>query len=202
MICHECDALQDVAHIPKGNIAFCICCGERLFKNSVSAIETPLALIMACAILFIVANLYPVLQLTLVGIEREATLTGSAFIFFMQGSPELAMVVLLTSFILPGFCIFALLYILLSLYFKQCWPFSRLLLVWVKRLLPWGMMDVFLLGILVALVKLVAFADVVLGLGFAAFVVLIFCYAAAVSSIEMHLLWNALDNHANRKNDE
>ncbi len=202
MICHECDALQDVAHIPKGNTAFCVCCGERLFKNTVSAIETPLALIMACAILFIVANLYPVLQLSLAGMNREATLTSSAVIFFMQGSPELAVVILLTSVLLPGFCIFALLYILLSIYLKQCWFFTRPLLVWVKRLLPWGMMDVFLLGILVALVKLAAFADVVLGLGFAAFVVLIFCYAAAISSIEMHLLWSALDNHANKKNHE
>ncbi len=193
MICHECDALQDVSQIPEENIALCVCCGGRLFKNSKSAIEKPLALIIACVILFIVANSYPIMKLNIMGIERETTLTGSAIIFFEQGRPDLAMVVWFTSVLLPGFSIFALCYILISIYFKKCWRFTRSLLLWVSRLLPWGMMDVFLLAILVALVKLSSLADIVLGLGFIAFVALILCYAAAISSIEMHVLWDSLD---------
>jgi len=194
MACHECDALQNVAHIPAGNVALCICCGVRLFKNPHSAIERPLALMFACAILFAVANIYPVMQLSIAGIEREVTLTQSAFIFYDLGSPELALVVWLSSVVFPAFCVFSLLYILLSIYLKKDWRFSRILLVWASRLLPWGMMDVFLLAILVAVVKLVSLADVVLGVGFSAFVALVLCYAAALSSIEMHSLWRHLDD--------
>jgi paraquat-inducible protein A len=196
MVCHECDALQDVSHIPVDNVGLCACCGERLFKNPRSAIEKPLALIIACAILFIVANIYPIMTLNIMGIERETTLTGSALIFFEQGRPDLAIVVWFTSVLLPGFSIFALCYILTSIYLKKCWPFTRYLLLWVSRLLPWGMMDVFLLAVLVALVKLSSLADIVLGLGFNAFVVLILCYAAASSSIEMHVLWDRLDKNS------
>jgi paraquat-inducible protein A len=193
MVCHECDALQDVSHIPVGSTALCVCCGERLFKNTKSAIERPLALIIACAILFVVANSFPILQLTITGIERQTTLTGAALIFFMQGSMLLALTVWLTSFILPGFVIFALLYTLLSLYFNFNWPYTQVLLALVSQVLPWGMMDVFLLAILVALVKLASMTDVLLGVGFSAFVALIFCYAAVISSIEMHMLWDKLD---------
>ena len=140
-------------------------------------------------------NLYPVLQLTIAGIESETTLIGSALMFFELGNPPLAIVVLLTSVLFPGFCILALCYVLLSIQFNQCWIFTRPLLVWVSRLLPWGMMDVFMLGILVALVKLVSYAQVVLGIGFIAFVALVMCYAMAISSIEIHVLWSRLDQH-------
>lgn len=193
MVCHECDTLQDVSHIPENTIGLCACCGERLFKNPGSAVERPLALIVACLILFIVANIYPIMTLNIMGIERETTLTGSALIFFEQGRPDLAIVVWFTSVLLPGFSIFALCYVLTSIYLKKCWRFTRYLLLWVSRLLPWGMMDVFLLAILVALVKLSSLADIVLGLGFIAFAALILCYAAAISSIEMHVLWSRLD---------
>ncbi len=196
MVCHECDTVQDVSHIAEGNIGLCVCCGERLFKNPRSAIEKPLALIIACLILFIVANIYPIMTLNILGIERETTLTGAALIFFEQGRPDLAIVVWFTSVLLPGFSIFALCYILFSIYLQKCWRFTRYLLLWVSRLLPWGMMDVFLLAILVALVKLSSLADIVLGLGFIAFVALIVCYAAAISSIEMHILWNRLDKNS------
>ncbi len=196
MVCHECDALQDVTDVPVGATASCICCGERLFKNPHSAIERPLALFIASAILFVVANVFPVMQITISGIEREASLIEAAHIFILQGAPELALVVLLSSVIFPGFCVFSLCYILLSIHFKKNWRFTRPLLVWVSRLLPWGMMDVFLLAILVALVKLISLADVVLGLGFSAYVALIICYAAAISSIEMHMLWGKLEQTA------
>ena len=191
-VCHECDALQQVSEIKPGNTVYCICCGSKLFRNPVNGIEKPLALIIAAAILFIVANIYPVMTINIAGIERATTLTGSAMIFIELGSPELAATVWIPSVLIPGFIIFGLLYILLSIRFGLGLPFTRPLLVWASRLLPWSMMDVFLLGVLVALVKLVALASVFLGPGFYAFIALIFAYAAATASLEPHALWEAL----------
>ncbi len=191
--CHECDALQNVAPVPEDNVALCICCGQPLFKYSRTAIEKPLALVFACVILFVLANIYPVMWLSIAGIERKTTLTESALIFYDLGNPSLALIVWFSSVVLPAFCVFSLFYILMSIHFKQNWQFTRPLLVWVSRLLPWGMMDVFLLAILVALVKLTSLADVVLGVGFSAFVALVLCYASAISSLEMHILWIWLD---------
>lgn len=197
-VCHECDALQNVSGLNPGNVALCVCCGSSLFKNPVDGIEKPLALVIASMILFVVANIYPIMTINISGIERETTLTGSALIFLQQGSPELAATVWLPSVFIPGFILFGLFYVLLSIRYELGWFYTKPILVWISRLLPWAMMDVFLLGVLVALVKLVALADVFLGAGFYAFVVLIFTYAAAMSSLEPHLLWQALDEQANQ----
>ena len=197
-ICHECDALQNVSAIKPGKTAVCVCCDSILFKNPVNGIEKPLSLVIASMILFVVANIYPIMTITIAGIERHTTLTGSALIFLEQGSPELAATVWLPSVFIPGFIIFGLFYVLLSIRYDLGWFYTKPILVWVSRLLPWGMMDVFLLGVLVALVKLVALADVFLGTGFYAFIVLIFLYAAAISSLEPHVLWGSLDKQGSQ----
>jgi len=114
------------------------------------------------------------------------------------GSPELAATVWVPSVLIPGFIIYGLLYVLLSIRFDLGLPYTRPLLVWASRLLPWAMMDVFLLGVLVALVKLVALADVLLGPGFYAFIALIFAYAAATASLEPHTLWVSIDRQAGK----
>lgn len=197
-VCHECDALQNVSAIKPGKTAVCVCCNNILFKNPVNGIDKPLALVIATMILFLIANIYPIMILNIAGIERSATLTDSALIFIELGSPELAAVVWVPSVFIPGFIIFSLLYVLLSIRLNLRLRYTKSLLVWVSRLLPWGMMDVFLLGVLVALVKLVALADILLGTGFYALVILIFAYAAATSSLEPHILWEHLatgDNH-------
>jgi len=149
-------------------------------------------------VLFLVVNFYPMMILYIAGNERSETLTDSAFILIELGSPELAAVVLVPSVFIPGFILFSFLYVLLSIRLNLRLCYTKPILVWVSRLLPWGMMDVFLLGVLVALVKLVALADILLGTGFYALVMLIFAYAATCSTLEPHILWQHLateDNH-------
>ena len=195
-VCHECDALQRVSSIAPGNVANCVCCGSHLFRNPKGGIDKPLALIISSFILFFIANLYPIMTITIAGIKQKATLTDSAVIFIQQGSPELAAIVWVPSVLIPGFIISGLLYVLLSIRFNLGWRYTKPIMVWVSHLLPWGMMDVFLLGILVSLVKLAALADIVLGTGFYAFIALILFNSAAIASLEPHLLWESLDSQA------
>lgn len=202
LVCQECDALQNVPKLNPGDAAVCICCRNRLFKVPVGGVDKLLALVIASIILFIVANIYPVLTLDIVGIERETTLTGSSLIFIDLGRPGLAAAVWFPCVFIPGVIIFGLLYILLSIRFRLGWRYSRQLLAWVSRLLPWGMMDVFLLGVLVSLLKLVEIANVLIDTGFYAFIVLIFVNAAAMSSFEPYVLWKLLDQHTNKQRDK
>jgi len=197
-VCHECDALQNISGIQPGNVATCVCCGSTLFRNPNGGVERPLALIIASAILFLVANIYPIMQIKIAGIEMSATLTGSAVVFFDFGNPVLAAAVWIPVVFIPGVIIFGLLYVLSSIHFNMGLPYTKPILIFASRVLPFGMMDVFLLGVLVALVKLVALADVLLGAGFYAFVVLIFAFAAAIGSLELHELWESLDKTTNR----
>lgn len=198
-VCHECDALQNISGIQAGNVATCVCCGSTLFRNPQGGVERPLALTLASAILFLVANIYPIMQIKIAGIEQSATLTGSAQAFLDLGNPLLAAAVWVPAVLIPGVIIFGLLYVLYSIRFNLGLPYTRPILILVSRFSPFGMMDVFFLGVLVALVKLVALADVLLGAGFYAFMALIFVFAAATASLELHQLWESLDNKINQQ---
>ena len=196
IICHSCDALQTFVEINPGSVVDCVCCGSRLLRRSKGGLDKPLALIVASLFLFIIANIYPIMTLSVAGIETKTTLTGSALMFVQQGRVDLATVVWLSGVFIPGFSIFALFYILISIRYKCNGCYVKTALVWVSRLMPWGMMDVFFLGVLVALVKLMLLADVVLDTGFIAFVCLVGIYTAAISSIDIKLLWEYLDEES------
>jgi paraquat-inducible protein A len=191
-VCHDCDALQQVAGVDPGNEALCVRCGSRLFRNPKGGIDRPLALIISSMILFVIANLYPIMTLKIAGIVQTTTITDAALIFLQRGSPEVAAIVWLPSVLFPGLIILGLFYILFSIRFQLNLPFTRPILKLLTQLTPWGMMDVFFLGVLVALVKLVALADIVLDFGFYAFLLLILLYAATLSSLDSHTLWEAL----------
>jgi paraquat-inducible protein A len=193
IVCHECDVLQRVKDLPPGGTARCVCCGAKLFGKPRGGLDSPLALMLAALILYLVANLFPFLTLDVSGRTNTTTLSGASLSLYQADMPELAAVVWFTSVIAPGMVIGGTLYILLSLRFTLRLPWVMHLLRWLSRLSPWGMMDVFMLGVLVALVKLVGLADVVVGPGMYAFTGLIFVFAAAAARIELHLLWDMLE---------
>ena len=199
-VCHECDALQRVPAIEPGHQATCARCKSRLFRNPRGGIDKPLAFTIAAMVFFIIANVFPIMTLTIVGVKLNTTITGAAYVFFQQGSPELAAIVWLPSVLIPGLIITGLFYVLFSIRFQMNWRFTKPILVWISRLLPWGMMDVFMLGILVSIVKLVSLAHVVIGTGFYAFAILVILYASILASLEPHTLWESLkDPKGSRK---
>ncbi|HED34495.1 MAG TPA: paraquat-inducible protein A [Gammaproteobacteria bacterium] len=201
IICHACDALQKIPEMHPGNAADCACCGSRLFRWPKGGLDRPLALIFTSLLLFIIANLYPILTLHIAGIESATTLTGAALIFVQQDRFVLASVVWFSSVLIPGFVITGLLYVLTSARYRRNWHYVKPVLTHVSRLLPWEMMDVFFLGVLVALVKLTSLADIILGTGFIAFICLIGVYAAAISSLEIHMLWDCIDSHTDTRDE-
>ena len=191
-VCHECDALQMVPAVEPGHDANCIRCKSLLFRNPKGGIDKPLAFLMASMVMFVIANVMPIMTLTIVGVKLSTTITGAAYIFYQQGSPELAAIVWLPSVFIPGVIILSMFYVLFSIRFQLNWRYAKPLLVLTGRLLPWGMMDVFMLGILVSIVKLVGLADVVIGTGFYAFAFLVVLYASTIASLETHTLWERL----------
>ncbi|MGI9319665.1 MAG: paraquat-inducible protein A [bacterium] len=204
-VCHECDLLQKVPYVEPGHDATCVRCKYRLFRNPKGGIDKPLALVVASLIIFVVANVHPIMTLDILGVKLDTTITGAAYIFWQSGSPELAAITWLPSVLIPALILGGLFYVLFSIRYEMNWRYTRPVLVWISRLLPWGMMDVFLLGILVSLVKLVGLADVVLDMGFFAFFLLVLLYAATMASLEPHTLWEALkdsDKDGNEPADE
>jgi paraquat-inducible protein A len=87
-----------------------------------------------------------------------------------------------------------MLYVLLPLKFnRRPWNLA-LSFRMVRRFEPWGMMEVFMVGILVAFVKLSKMASIIPGIALYAFMVLIFVLAASAASLDPHIVWDRMEH--------
>ncbi len=191
--CHECDLLQVKPPLPSGGAALCSRCGAVLHRDRPDSLNRTLALTLAGLILFIVANSFPFLSFQMQGQITDTTLFSGVKNLYLEDMWALAAIVLFTSILAPGIQLMLLLVVLLPLALMKRLPrgFGRLFR-WVKTLTPWGMMDVFMLGILVSVVKLAEMATIVPGTSLFAFVVLIFILAAAQASLDPAIVWERL----------
>jgi paraquat-inducible protein A len=192
MACHECDTLQRVPAVPPGKSARCTGCGHVLLRNPAGGLDRPIALYTAALILLLVANAFPFLTMDISGREEMTTILGASIGLYNSGMGELAVVVLITSVLGPALLITSSLYVLLAVRYRLPLPAVRPALAWISHLEPWGMLDVFMLGVLVSFVKLAGMATMHMGPSLYAFIALIFMYAAAAANFEPQLLWQRL----------
>jgi paraquat-inducible protein A len=192
MACHECDALQQVPPLPPGRRARCTTCGHVLLRNPKGGMDHTLALFTTALVLLLLANAFPFLTLDISGREETSTLFGASVGLYRSGMGELAVVVFITSILGPALLISSCIYVLVSVRIGRELPAVRTALAWVSHLEPWGMMDVFMLGVLVSFVKLAGMADIHIGPSLYAFVALILVTASAMSHLEPELLWQRL----------
>jgi paraquat-inducible protein A len=154
MACEECDALYTRVDLQPGEAVCCSRCGARLEKEEASGFFKMLPLTLACLVLFVVANIFPIVEIEMQGMRSHATLLHAVHILYVEGRAFVAALVLLTTFLLPLGQLMILFYLLWPLRAGSGRPYFAGLLRFMQMLRPWGMIEVFLLGVLVALVKL------------------------------------------------
>ena len=191
--CHDCDLLCRLPEVPEGATAYCARCGAVLRRRRRKSIERTLALTMAASVLFAVANAFPFLSFEMQGRITETTLATGVFDLWEQGVPEIAVLVGFTAVFAPFAQLTLLLYVLLPVHLGRVpWQMPRMFRL-LRRIQPWSMMEVFLVGILVAVVKLVDLADVVPGLALWAFAALIVVLAGALSTLDPEAIWERIE---------
>ncbi|ABQ25016.1 paraquat-inducible protein A [Geotalea uraniireducens] len=152
--CHECDLLQREIRLPPGRVARCSRCGAELYRSAHKSVDHPLALTLAAAVVFIVANAYPVVGLEIQGTRNDTNLLGAVHALWMQDMWAVAALVFVTTILVPAIEIAVMIHILMTLKFGRIPAGITILMRILKSVEPWGMMEVFMLGMLVALVKL------------------------------------------------
>jgi len=192
MACHECDTLHRLPELRPGRTLRCRTCNAVLLNFPKGGLQRPIALYLSAAILFVFANAFPFLTLDIQGRNEMTTLIGASAALYRAGMGELAVVVLITSFLAPLLMITSSLYVLAGVHYRRSLPGLRTTLSWISHLAPWGMLDVFMLGVLVSFVKLAGMASMHIGLSLYAYIGLIFVSAAAVAAFEPKLLWHRI----------
>ncbi len=187
--CPECDLLQQEVDLGPRCVAQCARCGAQLFRNIPHSVDGTLAFMIGAAILFVIANAFPVLSLEAQGLTTSTTLLGSAQALYDDNEQLVAILMFMTTILLPGLEIAAMLYLLGSVRFGHVPRALSFAYRLTEAVRPWTMMQVFLIAVIVSLVKLSHMATVVLGIGVYALGGAILMVSAAVSMYDPRAFW-------------
>lgn len=191
--CPECDCLQREVPVPENGRAECARCGAELYRNKPHSLDRTLAFLMGAAVLFLVANAFPIMRLDAQGMHTSSTLAGTAWALHQEGMNSVAVLVFTTAILAPALEVGLMLYLLMPLRFGSTPPGLAIAFRIVDAIEPWGMVEVFMLGALVALVKLKHIAAVHPGTALYAMAGFILLLSAAAASFESRALWERVD---------
>jgi paraquat-inducible protein A len=188
--CHECDLLYRRPPRLKGLVAHCSRCGAALkgIDRAGPAINGICALTVATLITFIIALAFPVIELEADGMTTRATLLGAVASLWSGQMRLVAVIVLCATVIFPLFELLALLYLLVPIRVGRVPRHLNGALCLVQLVRPWGMIEVFMLGVLVTIVKMVSLVRVIPDSGLFAFGALSLMFAV-VAAFDPGTLW-------------
>jgi paraquat-inducible protein A len=190
--CHECDAIYQRLNLKPREITHCERCGAELERNAERQLAFMAPLTVACLIVFVIANCFPIVQIEVQGMRSATTLMGAVIALGRDGMPSVAVLVLATTMLFPLLQLLILLYLLLPLQSRGKAAGFNLLARLLSMLRPWGMVEVFLLGVLVALIKLSSLARVIPGVALWAFACLTILLVLVVT-FSPRYLWQAAE---------
>ncbi|QQZ40711.1 paraquat-inducible protein A [Pseudomonas sp. SK3(2021)] len=192
IICEHCDSLYESVPLAKGQTSQCSRCGAVLERAQHLNVQQLLALSITAALLFVFANAFPVIGISLEGLSNEATLWQSVEALAQGRISLIAAVTGLAIILAPGLQILLLCWVLGFANAGRAAPGFKACMRALEHLRPWSMLEVCLLGILVAIVKLAGMLDVHPGLGLWSLAMLT-VLIILISGKGIRRLWNDLE---------
>jgi len=195
--CHDCHLLIEKPADTRHALA-CPRCGADLHDRKPNSLARTWALVTAAAILYIPANLLPMTVTSALGTVQADTILSGVIYFIHSGSWEIAAVIFIASIFVPLLKLLILISLLLSVQFRWHWrPKDRTMLYRLTEAVGrWSMLDIFVVTILVALVKLGAVATIEAGPAAVYFAAVVVITMIAAESFDPRLIWDALEEDA------
>jgi paraquat-inducible protein A len=189
IVCPACDLAHRRTTAPASGLTQCARCHEPLQRPESAAIDTAIALAVCALVFLLLSNAYPLVAMQVSGSSRDTTLIGAALGFSAQGYDSLAALVFLTIVAAPLLQIVTLLYVLIPLRRDRRAPGQEAVLRILTQVRPWSFIEVFMLGALVALVRLSKFAHIVPGIALGSCALLMLCLSELTSITSPEQLW-------------
>ena len=189
IVCPACDLAHRGVAAPATQRTRCVRCHAPLQRPETARLDTAIALAVCAAVFLLLSNVYPLVAMHVNGATRSATLVGAALGLYDQGYEILSLLVLLTTVVAPLLQIAALLYVLIPLWRNRRAPAQNAVFRLLTLVRPWTFVEVFMLGALVALVRLSAFAKVVPGVALWSCVLLMLSMSALTNVTSAEQFW-------------
>ncbi len=198
LACPECDLLLQTQIFIIGDKAHCPRCHYLLNRPRADSVKRTFVLSLTGLFLLLPANLLPIVGVKVLGNSHDGTLLSGVLTLFDEDMWAVSIVVFLSSILFPMLSIILSLLISGHLYFNRA---NRYLSLWLRTLQhieEWAMLEVYLLGIIVACVKLASMAELKFGLGLIAFVLLLFVTLTLTSFFDSTLFWREIEKLQSR----
>ena len=191
--CHDCRLLIETPHAHAD--LSCPRCGARLHLRKPNSLARTWALVCAAIILYIPANVLPITITSALGSKQADTIISGVIYFMQSGSWEIAMVIFIASVFVPFVKLCILIFLVLSVRFRSAWrPKDRTMLYRLTELVGrWSMVDIYVVTILVALVKLGAIATIEAGPAAVYFAAVVVITMFAAESLDPRLIWDVIE---------
>lgn len=191
--CHDCRLLIETPHAHADHS--CPRCGARLHLRKPNSLARTWALVCAAIILYIPANVLPITITSALGSKQADTIISGVIYFMQSGSWEIAMVIFIASVFVPFVKLCILIFLVLSVRFRSAWrPKDRTMLYRLTELVGrWSMVDIYVVTILVALVKLGAIATIEAGPAAVYFAAVVVITMFAAESFDPRLIWDVIE---------
>ncbi len=162
-ICPQCDLAQHLGRLGPAERARCTRCHAELASGLGSRLDAALSALATTAVLLLFMNVFPLVEMQLQGAVRTTTLMGAVREMMDRGRTPVALLVLATTIVFPVVEVVLFALVLVPLRLRGLGRAGSPLVGLLHRLRPWSMVEVFMLGVLVALVKLAALAQIIPG---------------------------------------
>jgi len=191
--CRGCGRFYRLPPLSNGSRAVCERCGALIRHYNAHGLDRTLAYSFGGLILIVIANSLPFMTLDIEGQLETADLVTGSIELFNRGMYLLAAAVIATTILAPLIKVGSTIYVLLGLRMRRPPPFMPQIFRLVERLTPWAMIEVYMLGVFVAYVKLVDLASIHIGVALYALVTLMITMAAANASIDSDAVWEEME---------
>ena len=190
--CDSCALLCQAVPAPAGAKHVCPRCGSALEQRKANSLSRTWALVLAAYILYIPANLLPVMTVISFGKGEADTIMSGVQALIVSGNWPIALLVFLASITIPVAKLIALTFLLISVHLKSRWrPKDRTFLYrCIEVIGRWSMIDIFMISILVALIKLENVATIEAGFGAVCFAAVVIITIFAATSFDPRLIWD------------
>ncbi|NQZ27250.1 MAG: paraquat-inducible protein A [Colwellia sp.] len=191
--CQQCDALYDKPQLKQGQLAKCNRCGSTLIERKVDSIERSFNWSLAGLMLMLPAILLPIMGVTLAGQFHQASLFDCILVLIDRGFFMIACLVFLFAIAVPIVRLAGAFYISYSFKFHKLKPSLLNFFRAYHYLDNWAMLNVFMLGIVVSMYKLIDDTELSINLGLFAFVFWLICSTMSAAALDQDYIWDKLE---------
>jgi len=194
--CEDCHLLSRWPQLGPGQSAFCPRCGGLLHRRKPNSVARTWALVLAAMVFYIPANVLPMTITSALGSTQADTIMSGVIYFIHSGSWEIALVIFTASIFVPFMKFIIIIYLLLSIHLKSIWrPKDRTVLYRLTEAVGrWSMVDIYVVTILVALVRLGVLANIEAGPAAIYFAAVVVITMIAAESFDPRLIWDVVED--------